>query len=421
MSEFDDDPIARALRAPGTPEELAGEAEALAAFRAAARGRGRLVRRLGAGGAGGIAAVVVVALSGGVAAAAYTNQLPEPVQRIAHHALGSIGVPDPAPEHHSITATPVTPPTQTPGAAASATQSASPTGSPTVSPTPTPSPTRQVSKGATPTVGAAPSTSPTTGPVVPVEPSEPAQPTEPTEPTAPSQPTGPIVPVEPSQPGTSGLGGATGQTTGSGGSGTPSATSAPSPTGQPAVAAVSIELGTGRVLEGAAVSVGGTVTDAGGDPLAGRRVVLDERVTDGDWKPVAHGHTGADGRIALSTPPLIDTGHLRLVAQGTTSARLRVVVVPTLSATYVDGIVAIRTNAARAGEKVEIAPKGGGQTVTATLDATGHAAIAITVASGRRSTRYVVVLPGTAAHARATTTVVVPGTGTPDPGRTPGS
>src|SRR5215212_6521076 len=93
---WDGDDLVRALRAPGRPSELAGEERYVAAFRAARTSRGNVsplrrgVRRLGTG---GTAIVVAVGLSSGVAAAAYTNHLPDPVQRAVHEVLGA-----PAPE-----------------------------------------------------------------------------------------------------------------------------------------------------------------------------------------------------------------------------------------------------------------------------------------------------------------------------------
>ena len=92
-TRWDDDELVRALRAPGTASELAGEERYVAAYRSTRTSRGpnvsplrRGVRRLGAG---GTTVVAVVALSSGVAAAAYTRHLPEPVQRVAHQVLGA--------------------------------------------------------------------------------------------------------------------------------------------------------------------------------------------------------------------------------------------------------------------------------------------------------------------------------------------
>ena len=91
LSPFRDDPVFRALTAPGRPDELAADAEVLAAFRStnASRPIRRFAARIGT--SGGVA-VVAVALSGSVAAA-YTAALPAPLQQIVHDAAGPIGVP----------------------------------------------------------------------------------------------------------------------------------------------------------------------------------------------------------------------------------------------------------------------------------------------------------------------------------------
>ncbi|XBB69878.1 hypothetical protein ABFU82_11370 [Nocardioides sp. WV_118_6] len=95
LGELADSPLVRALRAPGTAAELAGEEQVLAAFRdhhpgRRRRGPGRVVGRIGAG---GTALVAALALTGGVAAAAYNQALPDRVQAFAHDALGGLGVP----------------------------------------------------------------------------------------------------------------------------------------------------------------------------------------------------------------------------------------------------------------------------------------------------------------------------------------
>ena len=121
----DEESLLRALRAPGSAGELGEEEQYVAMFREArdpdaaapvpiARRR-RAVSRFGAGSA----FVVALAVSGS-AAAAYTNNLPEPIQRFAHDTLGPVAPPAPK-EHHNrakdhpiATATPSTTPTPTP-------------------------------------------------------------------------------------------------------------------------------------------------------------------------------------------------------------------------------------------------------------------------------------------------------------------
>ncbi|WP_418063573.1 hypothetical protein [Pimelobacter simplex] len=98
LGELADSPLVRALRAPGTPSELGGEEQVLAAFREQhgggrrrRRGPGRVVGRIGTGGTALITAIALT--GGGVAAAAYNQALPDRVQAFAHDALGGLGVP----------------------------------------------------------------------------------------------------------------------------------------------------------------------------------------------------------------------------------------------------------------------------------------------------------------------------------------
>lgn len=89
-----------AAAGPATPDELAGEDAALAAFGSAmrptpmraSRSRRRRPRRVGLRLA---AAVVVVVLSLAGAAGAATGTLPAPAQRVVHKMLGVAGVPGP--------------------------------------------------------------------------------------------------------------------------------------------------------------------------------------------------------------------------------------------------------------------------------------------------------------------------------------
>src|SRR3954469_22090245 len=93
-----DDPVVRALLAPASDDELAGADEIMTAFRTA---HASPRRRPGARhvGAGVTTVVVALALSGGVAAAAFTHTLPAPVQSAMHAVFGDVGVP---PAHPSV-------------------------------------------------------------------------------------------------------------------------------------------------------------------------------------------------------------------------------------------------------------------------------------------------------------------------------
>jgi hypothetical protein len=95
--------VARVLAAAtrsASEEELAGEAAALAAFRASRRPAHRRSRRSPVLGKLIGAKAIVAALAGtitiGTAAAAATGALPDPAQRVAHGLLGGLGVPEAA-------------------------------------------------------------------------------------------------------------------------------------------------------------------------------------------------------------------------------------------------------------------------------------------------------------------------------------
>ena len=85
--------LVEALRAPGSPEELAGEVTAVSMFAAEhATASPRRYRRRRAHHGGrrlAVASVVVAAGMGASAAAAYTGSLPDPVQRFAHRVIAA--------------------------------------------------------------------------------------------------------------------------------------------------------------------------------------------------------------------------------------------------------------------------------------------------------------------------------------------
>lgn len=96
------DQLIRALTADGHPQEFAGRETALAAFRTAHRQpqpRRRVwlnVRPTGSARLGAVAGAVTLTLAA-LAAAAYAQALPAPVQRIAYNVFSSFGVPDSRP------------------------------------------------------------------------------------------------------------------------------------------------------------------------------------------------------------------------------------------------------------------------------------------------------------------------------------
>jgi hypothetical protein len=347
-----------ALTAAGTEAELAGEAGALAAFRAAVpkRSRRRYVGRLGVGGA---AVTTAVILSSG-AAAAYTSSFPRPVQNFIAHATNPLGlqVPVKHPAHHANTATtvPVTP-----------------AAVPTTSPSGTPSPThhRVVPK---PHHSSAPSSKP--------HPSPTATPTPITIPT-----------VTP----------------------TPTPTPTPTGTGTPSGGSITISVGATSVPVDGTVTAYGQVSNPDGSPVAGEQVWLIERVAGTTGvSQVAAGTTGVDGSVALTTPPLTHSVRLRLVTESKAdSASIGVTLQSTIMATVGhDGTTAsirVATTGALAGDSVAIEKRisGAWQLVAANqIDGSGLALFAVDAPTGRPD-HYRAVLRHSSAHSGAVTTFLV--------------
>ncbi|MDR7254456.1 outer membrane biosynthesis protein TonB [Nocardioides sp. BE266] len=359
LSPWNDDPLVRALRAPGSDDELAGESEFLAAFRAAqpaaqtahpsGRGRLRLVgRRLGGG---GTAVVVAVALGAGAAAAAYTQNLPDPVQRAVHGVLGPVGVP--APEKPQADRTP-----SSPGSgSASPDREQSATEDPTTDPT-TEAPTEKPSDDPT----EKPSDSPSS------DPSESPSPTE-----------------------------------------TPSE----SPTSAPPVtpAAVSGAATSHRATPDESVAFSGTVTDAAGAAVAGQQVDLLQRQGPA-WTPVATGTSDTSGTVSISAPALTRTSVFRLgIGDQLASEPWRVELVPTLTMARASGTSFVVTaRGARAGDPVSLFSRRPGPDV---LVARSRLAADLTATfqgpATRKPVTLVALLPRTRAHAVARTSLrVVP-------------
>ncbi|MGK2875794.1 MAG: hypothetical protein ACSLEW_09170 [Nocardioides sp.] len=354
MSEYDDNDLVRALRAPGTPSELAGEEAIVAAYRSEHRRRGGLVRRLGLG---GTTAVLVIGLSGGVAAAAWTNLLPDPVQDVAHGAFGSIGVPKPAGPDPEVDAAADPLPSE---------ESAATSSTPTTPDTP----------------GDIASTSESPGPTSQATVEQPSQ-----EPT--STPTSPPGTSQPGQAPTP--------------SGSPSAPQTSVPTPKPE--AVTAKASAATVSEGGSVSVAGVVTDEAGKAMPDRAVALVVRTANSSWRVVAHTRTDSIGAVTLASPALAASTSLRLVTGGIHSDVVRIGVKPALSATWADGVITVRSSSSWAGEQVRLMV---GKRVldTATLGATGDSTIA--VQSRKIPMKVRVTLKATPQHRPATSTVVVP-------------
>jgi hypothetical protein len=383
-----DDFLALLASAP-TPDELAGESEALAMFRAsqprlaasppAVAGPGRATAPFpvppvapgapaGSGGpplipgldeqpgssapaaslatarrrrwrspAGLVAAAVVVLIAG--LGAAYAAALPAPVQRVAYHVLGFAGVPDA--HHHAATPSTGPRPGRTgPGAAGS---------------------------GSSATTAATSSPHPSA--------------------TSPAPSTHPARHPHPSR--------------------SPSA-AAPAPT------KVTITGASTKVAAGASAVITGQLSGAGGHPAAGLVRLAERPAGQAGWRVVATARAPASGRITLTAPDLTATTVFRLLGPGGLhSAKARVVVIPPVLASVTvragrrSAVLTVSCALARPGNVIVLQARSGGGWVslrTRHLNAQGQARLGI----GRRllGDELRVVLPGTATHGRSVSNTV---------------
>lgn len=356
LEAWGDDDLVRALRAPGSTQELSEQDRFLAAFRAdgpPARAiplRRRLAGRLGAGGA----VITVVALSGGGVAAALTGNLPDPVQEFAHSVLGA-----PAPQ-------PSQPAEESPTATASHSDPV-------------------------------PSTSPATPSAEPTRPtrsrsSDPGRSGSPSRAAVPSPATGSPEPDEPSA--------------------TPSASPSDQPPPAAAPAAISISAGSHLVPPGQALSFAGQVTSETGEPVGGVTVAL--LVNEGSgWRRVTRVTSDPAGGLSASGDPV--TGLVRYrwrVKQGALSEPWRVRVQPTIAASYsadaTDTAITATCVGADAGDVVQLftmVARRPTLVATAVVDRDGTARF--TVATPRRERTFSVRLKLTEDHAAARTKLTV--------------
>jgi hypothetical protein len=346
------DPLIKLLTSEGTPSELAGEADALAMFRAAsaaADAAASVAARTAAANAatdrharpsvtgrpagtpppdpaapsasgpagpagpagptvpGGprpaivrslrawrrpsrLIAATVLAAAAAVVTAAYTADLPGPVQHVAYRALGFAGVPD-APA--------------TSGQPGGAGTGGAPSG-----------------PGATSRTGGSGSDGGQPGSAGPA-PGQAASP-------SPSGPT-----AKPTSP-------APGRGHGPGGGHSPSPTPTPTPTPStppPVPAALTISASAVKIIAGGSVSLTGLLTDAGGNPVPGQDVTLlqhDAGVPG--WQPAGQATTDVTGTATVPVASLgTDAGFRFRGPNGTHSGRIRVVVVPAVSLTAAPG------------------------------------------------------------------------------------
>jgi hypothetical protein len=369
---FDDQPLVRSLRGPGTPGELAEQDHYLAMFRetrgetkvtplapgAPRRPGGRAARRLGAG----TTLTIALAVAGGGVAAAYTGSLPEPLQNFAHSVLGPVKVP---------AATPRPPdrvdavPEPAPSPSAEETPSATPS---EAEPTASAEPSGPGGDNATPSGQAEPSDVPTDSP------SATATPT----PGPSSDPT--------STP-------------------TPAPTPAPSPTvviEPPVPASVSISGSTHRVEYAASPVFSGHVRAEDGAGVAGVQVGLMQR-QDGVWRRVAFATTDETGGVQMSAPPVYGSTSLRFKTKGARSHPWRVTMHPELTlSTSVEGdTVTIVASAAggRQGDVVRLGGRRGGQNVTLATGILGPGgSVTFQVQQDTRKARYGALLEATSVH-----------------------
>lgn len=364
MSAWRDDPVVRALTAPASSAELAGEEAALAGFRAAMAGRSRR-RFAGRFGAGATTMVVAIGLSGGVAAA-YTRSLPAPIQQAVHTAFGSIGVPSAphhrlsaAARHHGATVTAAT------GSVAPQPAGSIPAGSPVIATRPAPPP---------PTPSATPSHKPPHRAAA--APSSPAA-------VVPSSPPPSAATVTTSPP--------------------------PSSPAPPVASVAGLSVSSDRVPAGEGDTAFGTITDGDGRPVPDHAVRLVERLTGGSGaQQIGSATTDGSGAVTLPVPALSHSVVLRLLAgNGIHSTPLRVVVLPVMTTSMTadgnDYDVQLSVAGASAGDAVMVQRLGrGGWSAERTVRLDAQGAVAFTVpVPPRRQVRYRAVLRPTSAHGYA--------------------
>jgi hypothetical protein len=238
---------------------------------------------------GRLIAVAALAAAAAVVTAAYTADLPAPVQHVAYRALGFAGVPD-APGRSSQ------PGGSGNGAAPSGPGSTARTGG-------------SGSAGGQPGSGGSPS---------------PGQSAQPSPPGASPEPSSPA-PGRGHSPGG-----------GKSPSPTPTPTPTPSPSSPPPVpAALTISASAVKIIAGDSVSLTGLLTDADGNPVPGQDVTLlqhDAGVPG--WQPAGQATTDGTGTATVPVSSLgTDAGFRFRGPNGTHSGHVRVVVVPAVSLT----------------------------------------------------------------------------------------
>ena len=417
------DPLIKLLTSEGTPAELAGEADALAMFRAAGAAadaaasaaartaaanaatdrHARPAVTAGPAGApppdptapppadppvpgppvpgptvpggprpatvrslhdwrrpGRLIAVAALAAAAAVMTAAYSANLPAPVQHVAYRALGFAGVPD-APD--------------TPGHLGGAGTAGASSGS-----------------GATARTGGSGSAGGQPGSSASPAPGQSAQPT----------PSGPS--PKPSSP-------APGRGHRPGGGHSPSPTPTPTPTPStppPVPAALTISASAVKIIAGDSVSLTGLLTDADGNPVPGQDVTLLEHDAGvPGWQPAGEGTTDAAGTATIPVTSLgTDAGFRFRGPNGTHSGHVRVVVIPAVALTAAPGprpgserLTASAPYATGSEAILQVRADGTWRTLRSrTIGTTGQVGFGVKLQRHQRI--YRVIVPRTVQHAR---------------------
>jgi hypothetical protein len=172
---------------------------------------------------------------------------------------------------------------------------------------------------------------------------------------------------------------------------------------------VAISVSQTRVPANAGVEITGSVTDANGQPVVGHQVSAYAQLGGGATQWLAVASSGADGSVDFQTPGFSQNVTIVLRAgDGVHSAGVRVVVVPTLSASVAqtdaqDG-VSIAAQGAQVGDGLSVYEheQGGWVLVDSlSLDSSQSAAFD-TTPDPKKVVHYRAVLSGTHAHAGAT-------------------
>ena len=311
---------------------------------------------------GRLIAAAALAAAAAVVTAAYTADLPAPVQHVAYRALGFAGVPD-APGRSSQ------PGGSGNGAAPSGPGSTARTGG-------------SGSAGGQPGSGGSPS---------------PGQSAQPSPPGASPEPSSPA-PGRGHSPGG-----------GKSPSPTPTPTPTPSPSSPPPVpAALTISASAVKIIAGDSVSLTGLLTDADGNPVPGQTVTLLEHDAGvPGWQPAGQATTDGTGTATVSVPSLgTDAGFRFRGPGGTHSGHVRVVVIPAVSLTAGPGsrpgterLIASAPYAAGSDAILQVRAGGTWRTLRSrTIGTTGQVMFGVKLQRHQRI--YRVVVPRTVQHGK---------------------